>query len=293
MMVINPHPKSSAAIYTAVTCVLSWSYLWAVRAGLPIPGWAFAAVLMWIPGAISILLRLVFREGFDDAGFCATTWRYWIWALLAPLALATATYLAATLLHQVHITPYLKEQSMFGPVPFRMTWWNLEAGTAGLLAQRFFVVATLGIVIGFAYGLGEEIGWRGYLLPKLVQGGARFPILISGLIWAAWHAPFVLLTFQQHRVLNALLYSLACLTFGVFVSWLRLASGSVFVAAMAHAAYNTFFQDLYDHSFAGPNKWFWAGEVGLLCSVSFGALALWLYQTNRMKLAMASVERGH
>jgi membrane protease YdiL (CAAX protease family) len=284
MTIIRPHPKRSAAIYTVVTCLLSWSFLWGVQAGLRIPVWAFPAVLMWIPAVVSIVFRLAFREGFADAGLRAGAARYWAWAYLGPLALATATYVMAALIQQVHLSPHLKEQSMLGPEPLRLVWWNADAGTVGLLAQRLLADATVGIAIGFTYALGEEIGWRGYLLPKLVEGGVRFPILISGIIWGVWHVPFVLLMFQHQRIVNALLYALACVTFSPFISWLRLASGSVFVAAMAHTAYNTFYQEFYDHSFAGANKWFWAGEVGLLCSVSFGALALWLYRTQRLPL---------
>jgi membrane protease YdiL (CAAX protease family) len=237
---------------------------------------------MWIPGAVTIILRLVLVEGFTDTGFRVGPVRYWAWAYVVPFGLATATYAAAWLLQQVQLTPYLKQQSMLGPLPFRLTWFNAEATTAGLLAQRFLVVATVSIVIGFVGALGEEIGWRGYLLPKLVQAGVRFPILVVGLIWAAWHVPFVLLTFQDKPYAAAALYSLACVVVGVFVSWLRLASGSVWVAAMAHTSYNSFYQDLYDHSFVGQNKWLWAGEVGLLCSAAFGAVAVLLYRSNRI-----------
>lgn len=285
MTTIDAQPKRSAAIFVVITCLLSWSFVWAVHDGLRISPAVFALVLMWIPGTVSIALRLTFRDGFSDAGFRAGAPRYWLWAYAGPLALATTTYLLAALLQQVHLTPYLKEQSMMGQ-PIRLAWWNAGLGTAGLLAQRFLITGTLGIAVGFVYGLGEEMGWRGYLLPKLVQGGARFPILISGLVWGIWHAPFVLLLYERHPVVNALLYALACLAFGVFISWLRLASGSVFIAALAHSAYNTFYQELYDHSFAGPNKWFWAGDVGLLCSLSCGALALWLYRTRRLPLGI-------
>ncbi len=274
--------KSAAIAFTGVTCLLSWSYLWALRSGLRVPAGLVPFVLMWIPGAVAIAFRLGSAEGFSSAGFRAGAMRYWMLAYAVPCGLATATYAAAWLMQQVHLTPYLKQQSMLGPLPFRFSWFNAEATTTGLLAQRFLMVATVSIVIGFVGALGEEIGWRGYLLPKLVQAGVRFPILVVGLIWAAWHVPFVLLTFQHQRYITAALYSLACVVVGVFISWLRLASGSVWVAAMAHASYNSFYQDFYDHSFVGPHKWFWAGEVGLLCSVAFAAVAVVLYRTNRI-----------
>jgi uncharacterized protein len=282
------NPRTLTIIYTVITCVLSWSFLWAIKAGLSLPAWAFLGTLMWIPALVSIALRLAFRDGFADAGFCSGAFRYWALAYAVPLALATVTYVIAFAFQQVRVTPYLKLQSMLGPEPFRLLWLNAEAGTAGLLAQRFALVATLGIVLGFIFGLGEEIGWRGYLLPKLVQSGVRFPILISGVIWGVWHVPLVLLTFQHQRYVTAVLYALLCILFAVFIGWLRLASGSVFVAGMAHGAYNTFVQDFFDHSFVGPHKWFWAGEVGLLCSVTFGAFAFWLYRTGRVAMVLQS-----
>ena len=237
---------------------------------------------MWIPGVVSIALRIGFREGFLDAGFRAGRLRFWMIAYVVPLALAAATYFVAWLMRQVYITPYLQQQSMFGPLPFRLVWFNNHTETLGLISQRLAVVMTLGIIIGFLSGLGEEIGWRGYLLPKLVKANVRYPILASGIIWGTWHVPFVLLTFQHQRYITAVLYWTLCIVFAIFIGWIRLASGSVFVAGMAHGAYNTFYQDFFDHSFAGPHKWFWAGEVGLLCSVAFGALALWLYRTDRI-----------
>jgi membrane protease YdiL (CAAX protease family) len=282
MTFTRPHPKASAAIFVVLTCVFSWSFVWAVHAGLETPPWAFALVLMWIPGVVALVMRRTFHEGFADAGFRAGAGRYWLFAYAVPFLMACATYLAAAALQLVHITPYLKQQSMFGPVPLRLVWWAPEAGTAGLLAQRFLVTGTLGVAVGFAYALGEEIGWRGYLLPKLVEGRVRFPIFICGVVWGVWHMPFVLLMYSQHRIANALLYLLVCLACGVFICWLRLASGSLFVAAMAHSAYNAFFQNFYDHSFAGTAKWFWAGDIGLLCSLSTGVVALWLYRTGRL-----------
>jgi len=275
-------PAHLATIYTLVTCVISWSFLAFGRDIFAAHLWPAVVTLMWIPAAVSIALRLATRDGFADAGLRAGPARYWAIAYAGPFALATLTYAAAWIIGQVYISPYLREQSMFGPIPVRLTWFDPAHTTLVLLAQRLALVATLGISLGILPALGEEIGWRGYLLPKLIQARVRRPILVSGLIWGAWHVPFVLLMFQQQPYVTAALYVLLCVTVAVFIGWLRLASGSVFVAAMAHASYNTFYQDFYDHSFAGPYKWFWSGEVGLLCSVCFAVVALFLYRTNRI-----------
>jgi membrane protease YdiL (CAAX protease family) len=278
----RPGPATLAVAYVLVTFALSWSYLWAATLTPPVHGYAFLVILMWIPGTTSIAFRLGFREGFEDAGFRAGRLRHWLIAIGVPLVLASVTYLLAWGFGQVHVTPYLKQQSMFGPLPFRLVWFNATAGVLGLLAQRFAMVITIGVSLGLLTGLGEEIGWRGYLLPRLTKAKVRFPLFWTGVIWATWHMPFVLLTYQHQRYATAGIYWVLCVVVAIFIGWLRLASGSVFVAGMAHGAYNTFYQDFYDHSFAGSYKWLWAGDVGLLCSLTFGILALWLYRTGRI-----------
>lgn len=275
-------PRNASILFTAITFAVSWTFLWVAIERLHLPELAIILVLMWIPALVSIFLRVANREGFDDVGLRLGKPRFWLYAYGVPLAAATVTYSLAWLLGQVSITVYLRQQSMYGPLPFRLAWINANAGVLGFLAQRLVVVMTLGALIGFGFALGEEIGWRGYLLPRLVKANVRFPILVSGIIWGIWHVPFVLLTFQHQPYVTAVLYVFLCVVFAVFVGWLRLASGSVFVAAMAHAAYNTFYQDFFDHSFAGANKWFWAGEVGLLPGLAFGAIALWLGKSGRL-----------
>ena len=48
---------------------------------------------------------------------------------------------------------------------------------------------------------GEEIGWHGYMLTRLVDAGMAKPILTSGLIWGLWHVPLILggYTWSVHR----------------------------------------------------------------------------------------------
>jgi hypothetical protein len=54
MTFTRPRPK--ACLFVVLTCLLSWSFVWAIHAGLPIPPWAFALVLMWIPGTVALVL---------------------------------------------------------------------------------------------------------------------------------------------------------------------------------------------------------------------------------------------
>jgi len=125
-----------------------------------------------------------------------------------------------------------------------------QASTAGValppipvsvLVTLQLAVLPLAAFINLLPALGEEIGWRGWLLPKLMPLGAVPAILISGVIWGLWHAPLILLGYNYPGVpgwlgLTAMIGM--CIVFGAIFGWLRLRSGSVWPAALAHAAFN-------------------------------------------------------
>ncbi len=89
--------------------------------------------------------------------------------------------------------------------------------------------------------LGEEIGWRGFLLPRLCRFGQWPATIMTGVIWGLWHAPVILLGFNYPGLPPV--EALACMVIaGVLLSvlfgWLRLASGSIWPSAIAHGCVN-------------------------------------------------------
>ncbi len=101
-------------------------------------------------------------------------------------------------------------------------------------------------------GLGEEVGWRGYLLPRLQE---RFQsdkaLWVGGLIWAIWHYPFVIFLFSANMAdltlaekIPAILLSLAGFSMSIIgtnfiYAWLLRNTKSVFIAILFHAFGNT------------------------------------------------------
>jgi CAAX protease family protein len=97
---------------------------------------------------------------------------------------------------------------------------------------------------------GEEYGWRGYLLPKLLPLGEFKASAIIALIWAPWHLPLLMvgLNYVSKNPLAVLAFMLA-LTLGLSLLLTRLfvaAGGSVLVVALAHASFNAFGDRLSD-----------------------------------------------
>jgi membrane protease YdiL (CAAX protease family) len=97
-----------------------------------------------------------------------------------------------------------------------------------------------GPVVNVLFTLGEEIGWRGFLLPRLLPFGKWPAILISGAIWGFWHAPAVVqgLNYPGQPILGIPMMIGFCILSGAFLSWLYLSTRSSWVAALAHGAMN-------------------------------------------------------
>jgi membrane protease YdiL (CAAX protease family) len=92
--------------------------------------------------------------------------------------------------------------------------------------------------------LGEEFGWRAYLLPKLMPLGPRRAAMVVGAIWGAWHCPAIFLGFNYGLgywgapVVGPLLFVFVLIFESVFYAWVTQQSGSVWPAALAHGVHN-------------------------------------------------------
>jgi uncharacterized protein len=110
--------------------------------------------------------------------------------------------------------------------------------------------ATVGVISSMARTLAEEIGWRGFLFPRLAeQAGFTWGCILSGCIWAVWHYPGLL--FADYNAGTTPAYALTCFTLMVIAAafiwgWLRLKSGSLWTAVILHASHNVFIQAVFD-----------------------------------------------
>jgi membrane protease YdiL (CAAX protease family) len=284
----NQHWKIGS--YIAAVMGVTWLWFAMLKRGVHVGEAAALTVLMWIPGVMSLLFRLLFREGVRDVGWRIGKARFWAWAYFAPLALASVSISLAVVLGKVTAAPDLASQTMLDAVFFRLSWLMPNSSTLGLMGQRFLAVAIVMTVPGLLCASGEELGWRGYLLPRLVKARWPYPLLLSGVVWGVWHFPLFFLTGYAHGALalSLLMFTLLTTLFGLFIGWLRLVSGSVWVAAMAHASFNGFVQSFFGNSFVGANSWFWVGDYGGLTLITYAFLAGWLYWSGRIPVTLAT-----
>jgi hypothetical protein len=139
-----------------------------------------------------------------------------------------------------------------------------------------YTIVPMFIFLTIAAGIGEEFGWRGFVLPRLQNRyNALVSSLIIGVMWAIWHIPqfFIEGTFQhdlgsQAGLLSAILtYSVFLIVSSIQFTWVfNNTRGSVLMAAVMHGASNAWggYIDVYRGYFGGILTF---GAVSVLVSI--------------------------
>lgn len=132
---------------------------------------------------------------------------------------------------------------------------------------------------------GEEWGWRGYLLPKMLKQFKIVPaLLISGVIWGVWHMPLIIIGhnygvgYRGYPIVGILAMCVFCTVIGIILSYVTIKTGSCMPAVMGHGMLNGFaaaglmFTSLVDpfNVFVGPTP------VGLIGGSGFIFVAAYL-----------------
>ena len=94
--------------------------------------------------------------------------------------------------------------------------------------------------------LGEEVGWRGFLYPRLKERfGAAKGRLLGGLLWGVWHWPVMIFAGYNYGtaywgapVLGPLLFCVVCIAIGTIIDYLYEKTACIWIPALAHGAFN-------------------------------------------------------
>jgi len=198
-----------------------------------LPVIAVALVVMMIPLAVAVVfVKLVHRESLTDYGLGRRAglggWRMLALAFFGPLVF---TIPLLGLSHFVFHNP-----------PHESFTYRRLALALGFNIPVVIVVST------FTNSLGEELGWRGYLLRRLRRTMSwRKSTVVIGLVWALYHLPLILLSKSgAWPAATAVTYSVAVVAMAVPFTWMAVRSrhGSVIVPSLLHASVNAWNQTL-------------------------------------------------
>lgn len=270
-------PKQILVFLFLVILFSSIAYYIVIHSGhLSVGGGLVVGFLMWCP-AFSALATCGLLN--IDVGTLGWNWRparYEAWAYVIPILYALPVYVGC----------WLAIQGSFDFAKFAEPLGTSFGFPQSPRATSIFIAiplyAVIGVISSTARALGEEIGWRGFLLPRLVaQAGFTWGCLLSGCIWAVWHYPVLL--FADYNASTKPAFALTCFTLMVIadayiLGWLRLKSGSLWPAAILHASHNLFIQAILDRMTAPVGKALYVTtEFGAGLVLTIGAVALYLW----------------
>jgi membrane protease YdiL (CAAX protease family) len=237
------------------------------------------ALMMWSPGISALLTSLIYKEGIRNYGWKLGEARYLGYSYILPIVVAVIAYGLV----------WLSGMADFSAQAFGYTRW---ARMLGLQEPVSFGVAwllrmSIGMLFTSIFTLGEEIGWSGFLTPKLSKM-TSVPVtsMIVGGYWAIWHYPAIIGGFYgTDAPLWVAIpgFTLALIGASLMRSVLVWGSKSLWVGVILHSSHNMFlmgaFWTLTVHE--GYANYF-VSESGLFLGIIYVMVAIifWRFQTK-------------
>ena len=214
--------------------------------------------------------------------------RYWLAAWFGP---AVFTVLAAVLYfavfpHRLDLSGSWLAAAYGGEMDAQTLRRELGVSNLSYMLETGLFAVTLAPVINMFAALGEEAGWRGYMMPHLKkQLGLLNGRLLGGVIWGVWHWPLMLLVGYEYGTnylgapeLGLFVWCIVCFALNTLLDWLYEKTGCIWVPSIAHGAFNavaalfvvlTNPADSY-YNVLGP------APIGLIGMLPMLAAAVWL-----------------
>ncbi len=216
-------PRRSTGLLPFLFCsyVVTWAAFITVILWVPAQtaaGYALVLFGAYTPGLVALLLTARSEGGRGVATLLGQVLRTDVPMRLYLLAL---TYMAV-----VKVTAAAVHHQVTG------AWPPLGDGSLALIL--------LSIVLSTPFQAGEEIGWRGFALPRLADRfGLRIASLLLGAIWAAWHIPQFYIAGADTYHQSFVVWGLQVIAISVALAWLYAKSGgSLLIVMVMHAAIN-------------------------------------------------------
>ncbi|CDG85221.1 CPBP family intramembrane glutamic endopeptidase [Janthinobacterium agaricidamnosum] len=246
--------------------------------------------IMWCPALATYLTCRIFNIKISGLAWQWGEPKYHLWAYLTPLIYSSITYIIiwscgwGGFYNEKFVTETAKS----------LGWSNLPHGV--FIALYFVFQGVIGIFGGMSTALGEEIGWRGFLVPQLSKITSYTNLsLFTGVIWTLYHVP--VLIFGDYNNGAPAWYGLGCFTVmlisGCFiVNWFSLKSQSLWPAVMLHASHNLFIQTLFTSlTQENSHSKYFIDEFGIVLALVSVCFAIYFWR-RRGELAAPELQRG-
>jgi membrane protease YdiL (CAAX protease family) len=211
--------------------------------------------VMWAPGVSAVVTLGIHGRSRRELGLRWGNTRYALLAIALPIGVSSLVYGGAWL-------------TGLG---------GLDREGLAARAPDLWFLLTLGVVFSTVESLGEELGWRGFLVVELRRNMSfTRTAVVSGLIWCAWHYPSMfVLSYggQAPHAFEVVGITLQLMAASFVLSWLRLRSGSVWPAAIFHGVHNIIVPVVLDPVTADTGiTEYVVGEFGFGLAIAWGVV---------------------
>lgn len=193
-------------------------------------------IMMIFPALIAIILRFVFAEGFRNSGFRLGRGKNYLYMLIGIVSFVTLSIIINALISGQAPDWLLKNSGMkaltlLGKPASTGLFWTFQFLIIGLVANLTFPIIMM---------LGEEYGWRSYLLQKLLPLGFWKANIITGIVWGLWHAPVILMGYNygMYTWVGVIMFTVITILIGTFFNYMYVRGNSVFLTSVGHGWFN-------------------------------------------------------
>lgn len=193
-------------------------------------------IMMIFPALIAFILRLIFADGFKNSGFRFGKFKNYLYMLAVIVIFVGISILINALIYGKSPDWQLSNMgahglTLLGKPASAGLFWTFQFLIIGLVANLTFPIIMM---------LGEEYGWRSYLLPKLLPMGFWKANIIMGVIWGLWHAPVILMGYNygMYAWTGVVLFVLVTTIMGTLFNYMYVRGNSVLLVAVGHGWFN-------------------------------------------------------
>ena len=199
------------------------------------------ALVMWAPTVAALVtIRFITHEKTSSIWLrFGPSWKpYLVTALIIPLTFVI-TYLLNWGLGLGQ--PDWQLEQFFASIATTGVDMSTAPQPAALLGGLFFASLVPAPLFNSIFGLGEELGWRGFLLPRLMPLGKWKAYLLLGVIWGLWHAPLIAIGFNYpgYPILGILMMILLTSAIGLYINEVTAHYKSAILAGWIHGVFNS------------------------------------------------------
>ena len=245
-----------------------------------------ATPLMLSVGAATLVTCLLRKRKLSSLGWQWGEWQYQRTSYLLPLIIALIAYLIiwACGFGEFYDAKFLSKQKE----SYNLSHWN----DLSIFLFHFGLISTISFIVSLPSILGEEIGWRGLLVPELAKTMSFTGVgLVSGFIWALFHWPLIILGLYGNDVTplyyQLFVFSVFITATGIIMAYFRLKTNSLWPAVIYHASSNIFIQKFFTPiTITNTDSAWFIDEFGAVMAIVATCVALYFLRKGNAEFKL-------